>query len=48
MRQKTNDRPEVLRRLFEHMDGKVSGVDALTWLAPVPWGPRVATRALFA
>lgn len=33
MRQKTNDRPEVLRRLFEHMDGKVSGADVLTWLA---------------
>lgn len=33
MKTSINSRSAVLKRLFEHMDGKVSGADTLTWLA---------------
>lgn len=33
MKTSINSRSAVLTRLFDHMDGKVSGADILTWLA---------------
>ena len=33
MKTDINSRSAVLKRLFDHMDGKVSGADTLTWLA---------------